>query len=65
MQNGCCFYKSSFFSLSHQLDSLNKVADTLSRWVAILNTIYTQVTMFDSFKRVYSHDYDLERFMLS
>jgi hypothetical protein len=41
------------------------VVDTLSKWVAILNTIYTQVTMFDSFKRVYSHDYDLERFMLS
>jgi hypothetical protein len=47
MKSGCYFYERSLFSLKHESSSLNKVIDAFSRLVALLNTMYAQVTRFN------------------
>jgi hypothetical protein len=47
-------YRQEFtFSLLHQFGTLNKVADALSRRVALLTTIHTKVMGFDTFRELY------------
>lgn len=48
------FIQAYSFSIKHKVGSLNKVADALSRWHALLSTMQVQTVGFDTFKGFYS-----------
>lgn len=54
------FLQEYTFSLRHKSGRLNKVADALSRRVALLNTMITQLEGFDTIRTLYSEDLEFK-----